>query len=276
MTRILAFAGKKQSGKNSCCTFLHGYQMRSYNIIKGFDIDSNTGGLIVDTVSSNESGVEETGRGVLDITRSDSEFAPWAAHNMWPFIKHYSFASSLKEISCGLFGLTKKQCYGTDEDKNSPTWIKWEDMPSYTGSKTGRMSAREFLQVFGTDICRAIHTDIWTDRTMKNIREEDSLMAVISDCRFPNESKAVQKAGGKVIKLTRGIDGDSHSSESSIDDIEHDAVIDNRKLSLMETNVEVISLLKEWGWLGSVIETPSPTLPVEDPNLLGGIQKIKE
>ena len=44
----------------------------------------------------------------------------------------------------------------------------------------------------------------------------------------------------------------------------------------METNVKVISLLEEWGWLGSVIEEPSPTPPVEDPNLLGGITKIKE
>ena len=96
------------------------------------------------------------------------------------------------------------------------------------------MTAREFLQVFGTDICRHIYTDIWTDRTMRSIREEDSLMAVISDCRFPNESKAIQKAGGKVIKLTRGISGDSHSSESSVDEIEHDAIIDNKELSLME------------------------------------------
>ena len=275
MTRILAFAGKKQSGKNSCCTFLHGYQMRAHNIIKGFDLDGN-GDLVVDTVSTNVSGIEETGKGILDITRSDADFAPWAAHNMWPFIKHYSFASSLKEIACGLFGLTKKQCYGSDADKNSLTWIKWEDMPGYTGSKTGRMTSREFLQVFGTDICRSIHTDVWTDRTMKSIREEDSLMAVISDCRFPNESKAVQQAGGKVIKLTRGISGDSHSSESSIDEIEHDAIIDNRDLSLMETNVKIISLLEEWGWLGSVIETPSTAPPTEDPNLLGGIQKIKE
>ena len=275
MTRILAFAGSKQAGKNTCCNFLHGYQMRSYNLIKGFDL-STDGGLVVDTVSADVSGVEETGKGVLDITRTDLEFAPWAINNMWPFIKHYSFASSLKEIACGLFGLTKKQCYGTDADKNSPTWINWEDMPGYTGSETGRMTAREFLQVFGTDICRSIYTDIWTDRTMKSIREEDSLMAVISDCRFPNESKAVQKAGGKVIKLTRGISGDSHSSESSVDEIEHDAIIDNRELSLMETNIKVISLLEEWGWLGSVIETPSPTPPTEDPNLLGGIQKIKE
>ena len=275
MTRILAFAGKKQSGKNSCCSFLHGYQMRSYHIVNDFGIDKS-GNLVVDTLSVGADGEETTSKGVLDVTRNDLEFGMWAAENMWPFVKHYSFASSLKEIAHGLFGLTKKQCYGTDLDKNSPTWLKWEDMPGYKGKKKGRLTAREFLQFFGTDICRKIHPDIWTDRTLKSIREEDSLMAVISDCRFPNEAEAVRTAGGKIIKLTRGIDGDKHSSETSVDAIEYDTVIDNTDLSMMETNVEIISTLEGWGWLGTVIEKPAPEPPQEDPNLLGGIMKIKE
>lgn len=275
MTRILAFAGKKQSGKNSCCSFLHGYQMRSYHVVNDFGIDKS-GNLVVDTLSVGADGEETTSKGVLDVTRNDLEFGMWAAENMWPFVKHYSFASSLKEIAHGLFGLTKKQCYGTDLDKNSPTWLKWEDMPGYKGKKKGRLTAREFLQFFGTDICRKIHPDIWTDRTLKSIREEDSLMAVISDCRFPNEAEAVRTAGGKIIKLTRGIDGDEHSSETSVDDIEYDTIIDNADLSMMETNVEIISTLEEWGWLGTIIEQPAPEPPQEDPNLLGGIMKIKE
>ena len=196
---------------------------------------------------------------------------------MWPFIKHYSFASSLKEIATGLFGLTKPQCYGTDLDKNSLTWIRWEDMPGYQGENEGRMTAREFLQHFGTDICRKIHPDIWTDRTLRNIREEESLLAVISDCRFPNEAEAVQRAGGKVIRLTRGDDAnDLHSSELEVDNINYDAIIDNKDLSLIETNKEVISLLEKWGWLGDVIQPVVPE-PVEDkPELVGGIKKIKE
>lgn len=276
MTRILAFAGKKQSGKNSCCAFLHGYQMRSYNIVEGFDL-STDGHLVIDTVSIDANGERTTTKGALDVTRTDLEFGMWAAENMWPFIKHYSFASSLKEIATGLFGLTKSQCYGTDLDKNSLTWIRWEDMPGYEGENEGRMTAREFLQHFGTDICRKIHPDIWTDRTLKNIREEESLFAVISDCRFPNEAEAVQRAGGKVIRLTRGDDSDdTHSSEVQVSNIEYDAVIDNKDLSLLETNKKVISLLEQWGWLGDVIQPVVPE-PVEDkPELVGGIKKIKE
>ena len=276
MTRILAFAGKKQSGKNSCCSFLHGYQMRSYNLVDSFDLTTD-GHLVIDSVSVGVDGEKKTTKGAIDVTRTDLEFGMWAAENMWPFIKHYSFASTLKEIATGLFGLTKSQCYGADLDKNSLTWLRWESLPGYEGDKEGRMTAREFLQYFGTDICRQIHPDIWTDRTLKNIREEESLLAVISDCRFPNESEAVQRAGGKVIRLTRGDDTkDLHSSESSVEDIEYDAIIDNKELTLAETNVKVLSLLEEWGWLGDVIQPEMPE-PVEDkPQLVGGIKKIKE
>lgn len=73
MTRILAFAGRKQSGKNSACAFLHGYQMRCHHLIKGFNIDDK-GRLIVDTTSTNANGVEETTQGVLDVTRTDLDF----------------------------------------------------------------------------------------------------------------------------------------------------------------------------------------------------------
>ena len=81
MTRILAFAGRKQSGKNSACSFLHGYQMRAYHIIKEFAIDDE-GRLIVDTVSTDANGSEQTNKGVLDVTRTDLDFGLWAAENV--------------------------------------------------------------------------------------------------------------------------------------------------------------------------------------------------
>tara|TARA_Y100000593_G_scaffold51924_1_gene97581 strand:+ start:9088 stop:9918 length:831 start_codon:yes stop_codon:yes gene_type:complete len=276
MTRILAFAGRKQSGKNSACSFLHGYQMRCYNLIEHFEIDED-GRLLVNATFTNAEGENETSAAVLDTTRTDLDFGLWAAENMWPYIKHYSFAGALKEICNGLFGLERSQCYGTDEQKNSETFINWEDMPGYDGDKTGKMSAREFMQYFGTDVCRKIHPDIWTEHTIKTIRAEEPLIAVISDCRFQNEVDAVQRAGGKVIRLTRGIDNDTHSSEAESELIEnYDATIDNKDLSLYQTNGEILSLLESWGWLGSVIE-PTESKPDEDERqIVGGIMKIKE
>lgn len=273
MNRILAFAGTKQAGKNTCCNFLHGYQLRSYHIIDHFAI-TESGELAVDTKVVDAEGNEQQNQGVLDVTRIDADFMEWAIYNMWPFVKHYAFATALKEISMGLFGLTKDQCYGTDQDKNTFTTWRWENMPG-VGKKKGRMKAREFLQYFGSDICREINENVWTDTTIEQIEKESPLIAIISDCRFPNEVEAIHSAGGKVIKLTRHQDTkDRHASETALEDWkEWDAVIDNQNLSIQETNIEIIKTLDEWGWLGSEIKQPEPT---DNKQLVGGIKKIKE
>lgn len=276
MTRILAFAGSKQSGKNTCCNFLHGYQMRSYKIVDEFHI-SEDGDLIVDTIMQDADGEEQKNQGVLDVTREDMDFAGWAAYNMWPFIKHYAFASTLKEIAVGLFDLTKEQCYGTDAQKNSLTWIHWENMPGYEGENTGRMSAREFLQYFGTDICRKIYNEVWTERTISDISREEPLIAVISDCRFPNEAKAIKQAGGKIIHLTRRPHEDVHSSETALEGFdEYDAVIDNTNLDIHQTCVALVETLDDWGWLGNELKPQEDAAEPPVGEIVGGIQKIKE
>ena len=177
MNRILAFAGTKQAGKNTCCNFLHGYQLRSYHIIDHFAI-TESGELAVDTKVVDAEGNEQQNLGVLDVTRIDADFMEWAIYNMWPFVKHYAFATALKEISMGLFGLTKDQCYGTDQDKNTFTTWRWENMPG-VGKKKGRMKAREFLQYFGSDICREINENVWTDTTIEQIEKESPLIGII-------------------------------------------------------------------------------------------------
>ena len=82
MKRILAFAGSKQSGKNTACNFLHGYQLRCYRIINSFAI-TDKGELYVDTSGLDEQGNESNVKGIIDITREDIEFAEWAAYFQW-------------------------------------------------------------------------------------------------------------------------------------------------------------------------------------------------
>ena len=72
MTRILAIAGRKQSGKSTLCNFLHGYQMRCFDIIKDFVI-TNEGDLFVNA-GLGEDGKEEDSFLKLDISRRDEEF----------------------------------------------------------------------------------------------------------------------------------------------------------------------------------------------------------
>ena len=297
-SRILAFAGSKQAGKSTCSNFLHGYQMRSHNVVSDFGITED-GDLAITTNIAGADGKTERGNAILDITRTDIEFADWAAFNMWPYVKSYSFAAPLKQIAVELFQMGSDQVYGSDADKNSATIFRWEEMPGVITDekvakqkdiqklidcgtlkyhKRGRMSAREFLQFFGTDICRYTYEDIWQSRLVKDISVEQPLLAIVDDCRFPNEAEAISNAGGKVIKLTRSPYQDKHASESALSSYkDFDAVIDNANLSIHDTNIEIINLLNEWGWLGAEIAlTPEPEEKAPEPELVGGIHKFKE
>ena len=63
------------------------------------------------------------------------------------------------------------------------------------------MTAREFLQYFGSDICRILFEKCWTSALMTKIHEEAYRFCIIDDLRFKNEHAAVKKCGGKIIKL---------------------------------------------------------------------------
>jgi len=249
---ILGLSGVKQSGKNTTANFIHGYQMRYNEVIEKFLMDEN-GNLIVNTFTTDDDGERVDGVGVLDIERRDPEFYEFASQMIWPYVRSFSFAEPLKSIAIQLFGLTEAQCFGTDKDKNTPVDILWESMPDYNHDAEwaeGFMSAREFLQYFGTDICRKIKDNVWVDVCINQIKHSGTQLAIVLDCRFKNEAEAIKKAGGKVIRFTRKPHEDSHASETDLDDYDKfDAVIDNANMTIDETNMKVMEILKEWGWL---------------------------
>ena len=248
MTNILGFSGVKQSGKTTCCKFLHGYQLRLHDVVEKFLMDEE-GNLIVNAIQIDENGKEVEGLGFLDIERKDVDFVEYASRSIWPYARAFSFADPLKIISIQLFGLTEEQCYGTDEEKNTPVDIKWEDLPR-AGMKKGNLTAREFLQYFGTDICRKIKPNIWVENCINRMLESGTELAIVPDVRFPNEADAIKQAGGKVIRLTRSPHDDQHESETALDDYEgFDHVLDNANSSLDETNRALMEVLRGWGWL---------------------------
>lgn len=256
MARIIGLAGKKQSGKSTICNFLHGYQLKSQEIIDGFEVTTE-GELVIDTLVLDANGKEQKGKGIVDITRTDFDFASWAVHNMWPHIKHYAFADPLKDIATSLFDIPREKLYGSDADKNTLTKYLWEEMPVPVKGKKGPMTVREFIQYFGTEVCRFIKNDVWVDRTMTDIANEEPTIAVIADVRFLNEVEAIQKAGGKVVKLTRSVDNDSHASECELDNFTgFDAILDNANLNIEESCHKVLGILDEWGWLSKEVLKP--------------------
>jgi hypothetical protein len=192
MTNIVAFAGRKQSGKTTCSEFIAKY----FN------------------------GVIEPFNGA----------------------KIYNFADPLKKDICmNILGLTYNQCYGEDIDKNTLTDIEWE------GKK---LNAREVMQFVGTNIFRKMKNDVWSGATINKIKNETPNLAIIADCRFPNEVEAVKDVGGIVIKLTRNPYNSNHESEVALDEVNYcnsnfDLIIHNESLTIPQQNEVVLNFLKK-------------------------------
>lgn len=192
MTKIIAFAGRKQSGKTSCSWYIENLIFRDFQV----------------------------------------------SHKC----KIYNFADPLKKDICmNILGLTYEQCYGDDKNKNEITDIVWNN---------NKLSAREVMQFVGTDIFRKIKNDVWSSATINKIKHDALDVAIIADCRFPNEVQVVRDVGGYVIKLTRNPYGSTHESEVALDELNYpkhnfDLIINNAHLTIDEQNSEIYKFLKK-------------------------------
>ena len=257
--KILGLSGVKQRGKTTSMNFLYGYQMRINDVIQKFLMDDK-GNLLVNAVMMDEQGKEKEEVGILDVERRDQDFIDYASVAIWHYVRSFSFADPLKVIAIELFGLSENQCYGTDEDKNSLTDIKIKDMSRLVSGPDATelikipaapvcLTAREFLQYFGTDIWSRLKNSGWVNSCINRILQSGTELAIIPDVRFPNEAKAIKKAGGKVIRFTRNPHDDNHASETALKDYDgFDCVIDNANMSIDETNKALLFQLREWEW----------------------------
>lgn len=185
MTKIIAFAGRKQSGKTTCSMFVQEYLGAA---------------------------------------------------------KIYNFADPLKRDICmNILGLTYDQCYGDDIDKNTPTDVFWNGK---------NLTAREVMQFVGTDLFRKMKQDVWASATINKIKKEQSPIAIIADCRFPNEVDAIKDIGGLVIKLNRNPYNSDHPSETALDapgynQENFDIVVNNDTITIEEQNQIILKFLTE-------------------------------
>lgn len=205
----------------------------------------------------------------------------------------YSFADTLKAFCIETLGLDHNQCYGSDEQKNSPTKYRWEDVQDIylrwkfsdagftlgdtkiktedknkdreyfwrcifvsgitPNLKSGYMSGREIMQLFGTELIRNTFGNVWSDSTLRKIQREGKPLALISDNRFKTEIASVLEHKGHIIRLTRTPFGhvDSHASEAELDDFDWNVqgchVLDNQKMNEDEQNKVLIPILNEIG-----------------------------
>jgi len=272
MTSILAFSGRKGSGKNTIANLVIGQYLLYLGIVRmSIKIDLKGRLLISDLWGDTDY------CGEFDIYRNNPSMEKLREEYIFPYIKLYSFADLLKKSVCiDILGLTYEQCFGSNKDKNTKTHLKWEDMPdnvmldhgeteafgdSYTvliPKSYGYMTAREVMQYVGTNIFRKMYNNVWADATIRQIQNDDSEFAIITDCRFPNEVEAVQNAGGKVIRLTRNpFKEDNHDSETMLDKDrfdwnKFDAVVDNEIMTIGMQNEAVSKILQEWNLIPEI------------------------
>ena len=242
MTQIIGFAGKKQSGKNTACNFILATKIAELGVSKGTRL--NEGGEVEVTDILNDS---PTSKEWFPFYSPHVDVENLFNNELGKFIKLYSFAEKLKRMAIDVLGLKEEWVFGTDKQKNTLTDIKWEDMPG-SATKKGRMTAREVLQVVGTDFFRSIYKNVWVDSCLRQIKEDDSELALISDVRFENEILAIQKAGGFVIGLKRNPSKkkDKHPSETAIEKCIDlcDATIDNQSLTIPQQNEQIYLTIK--------------------------------
>lgn len=164
-----------------------------------------------------------------------------------------SFADSLKQKICkDVLGLTEQQVNGTDEQKNSLTMYKWKYIPrAISDGKRGFMTAREIMQVVGTDIFRNYFDDnVWVNATLREINNSNVKVILISDIRFPSEVISIINEEGYVIRLLRDVcETDSHSSENALNDFDFKRqnciILDNKDMNVKQQNEATISLLSK-------------------------------
>lgn len=98
---------------------------------------------------------------------------------------------------------------------------------SWLRGKTPRYA----MQTLGTEWGRGlIHNDLWIE-TLKS-RSQKHWRVVVSDVRFLNEVNAIKDLGGRVFRVDAGArvpsnEHSNHASETEIDNLPVDGVIDN-------------------------------------------------
>ena len=139
-----------------------------------------------------------------------------------------AFAGPLKSAAGMIFHLNTRQLHGDMKEEEDPRWGK---------------TPREIMQLFGTEVGRAIDPDVWIKSARIAVeavwKRDPKVIVVITDVRFQNEAEFVRGLRGLLVRVHRPSMAmkqlpmfAEHASESEQDDIMHEVrVINNGDLS---------------------------------------------
>lgn len=136
-----------------------------------------------------------------------------------------SFAEPLKRFCQEVFDFSDAQLYGPSSERNRPDLrypIRCHGCQTCGFQRDhfiGHLTPRQALQTLGTEWGRACYENVWADLGVRRALAVRGPLAIITDCRFINEARAVRAAGGEVWRIIRpgaGLEGatGAHPSEA--------------------------------------------------------------
>lgn len=166
------------------------------------------------------------------------------------------FADKLKLSAYRIFnpeGSLESALEWCDQIKKVGTEVCWIDD---NNDESEGVSGRQFLQHYGTEAHRQIFGDnFWVDHLLPTGYETavrpkwwssfdvDTVIAVITDVRFPNEAERVKELGGVIFEIQRnsGAPADTHSSEKPLDpELVDQTIYNSQSRELFKSTVKVV------------------------------------
>jgi hypothetical protein len=159
--------------------------------------------------------------------------------------KRESFANSLKDAVSQVFGWDRELLEG--RTKESRDWRETRD-EWWTKRLKKDITPRYVLQYWGTEVVRkGFHDDMWVaslEHRLLNTKND----IVITDCRFPNEIKAIRAAGGQVVRIKRGVEPEWFDAAKSM----NRGPSRNMSWALSKQKIEKLGVhASETAWVGS-------------------------
>lgn len=216
---IIGVSGQKESGKNTVC-----------DIIRAIDIFHSP--YYLKQWGSLDEFVWKCCRckELSHLAASEDIISKWDVH---------AYADILKKVVSLITGCRLEELY-SHTGKESPSAIKQPNSEQF-------YTYRQLLQLFGTEVGRAISENIWIDATLKYYNPKYNNW-LVSDVRFPNELMAIKDRGGLIIHCNRSDQfTDLHESERALDgfsnefdlEVEYDPTlktITSKVLDFMQTH----------------------------------------
>lgn len=139
-------------------------------------------------------------------------------------VQRRAFADLLYRSAAAALGVTVEDLHDWKTDPTVTIEVRNLDSEPLV-----RRTTRNLLQRYGTEAHRDIFgADFWVDALDLTHGPDD--LVVVTDVRFPNEARAITKAGGHVVRVEGPhVGDDDHASEQPIPDNLVDYVLDNTR-----------------------------------------------